>query len=321
MMQAKGTPPPVGALFDSSFSRSEHVLAMAVLYKLQTLRDLRVASLSVSRADLRAVGFCDALARYFTGPGSRNIAPVAMSSHEMQALASRPMIEAVLGERAPTGEVRYPQGIKKLNDTAEPAALIRNGISAQQPGNAVVIAAGPLSNVVAAMALPDVKDLAPKRVRTLVIAATPDDLRADLPAARKVLAEWAAPIAFVEAPELTFPGGQLEPRFAWAENHPVREAYKAFQAMPYDAPLAAAAAVLYAARPASDLFTTSGAGALEVADDGAVRHQPSGSGTRKIVRIAASQQEAALQALIDLIAAQPAAPAAGRGGRGGPPQP
>jgi hypothetical protein len=319
-MQAKGNTPPAGAIFDTALSRSEHVLAMAVLYKLQTARELRVASLSVSRADLRATALCDALARYLSGSGSRNAAPVAMSNHQMQALTAGPMVDAVLAERMPTGEPRYPQGINKLNDTAEAAAIVRNGISAQQPGNAVVVATGPLSNIAAAMALPDVKDLVPKRVRALVIAATPDELRADLPAARKVLADWAGPVIFVEAPDLAFPGAQLEPRFAWAMNHPVREAYKAFQTMPYDAPLASAAAVLYAARPASDLFTLSAAGTLEVADSGVVRLQPSGTGTRKIVRISANQQEAAVQALVELITTQPPAPPAGRGGRGGPPQ-
>jgi hypothetical protein len=320
-MQAKGNAPPLGAGFDTALSRSEHVLAMAVLYKLQTARELRVASLSVSRADLRATALCDALARFLSGSGLRNVAPVAMSNHEMQALAARPMIEAVLSERTPTGEPRYPQGINKLNDTAEAAAMIRNGISAQQPGNGALVVTGPLSNVAAAMVLPDMKDLVPKRVRALVIAATPEELRADLPATRKVLTEWASPVIFVEAPGLLFPGAQLEPRFAWSMNHPVREAYKAFQTMPYDAPLASAAAVLYAARPASELFTLSAAGTFEVADNGTLRLQTSGAGTRKILSIAANQQDATVQALVDLITSQPAAAPAGRGGRGGPPQP
>ena len=228
-MQAKGIAPPVGALLDTALGRSEHVLAMAVLYKLQAARELRVASLSVSRADLRAAALCDALARFLSGSGTRNAAPVAMAGREVQALAANPMIEAVLGERTTAGEPRYPHGIKKLNDTAEVAAMIRNGISAQQPDNAVVVVTGPLSDIAAAMVLPDMKELVPKRVRTLVIAATPDELRADLPAARRVLADWASPLVFVETPGLAFPGAQLEQRFAWTMNHPVREAYKAFQ--------------------------------------------------------------------------------------------
>jgi hypothetical protein len=167
------------------------------------------------------------------------------------------------------------------------------------------------------MALPDTKDLVPKRVRSLVIAATADELRADLPAARKVLADWPGPLVFVETPGLAFPGAQLETRFAWAMNHPVREAYKAFQAMPYDAPLQSAAAVLYAARPSSDLFALSATGTVEVADNGSVGFQASGTETHKLLRIAANQQEAAVQALVELVTSQPPAAPAGRG-RGGP---
>ncbi|MEP7354508.1 MAG: hypothetical protein ABI824_14875 [Acidobacteriota bacterium] len=318
-MQARGNASPVGTIFDTSLNRSEHVLAMAVLYKLQSAREARVASLSVSLPDLRAAALCDALARYLSGSGTRNVAPVGLSERRMQALAATPMADAVLGEHTSTGEPRYPQGIKKRNDTADAAAMIRNGISAQQPENAVVVAVGPLSNIAEAMALPDVLDLVPKRVRALVIAATAEDLRSDLASARKVLANWASPVVFVEAPGLVFPGAQLEPHFAWAMSHPVREAYKAFQTMPYDAPLQSAVAVLFAGRPASDLFTLSAGGAIEVMDNGSVRFQASAAGTRKMLRIAANQQDAAVQTLVELITSQPPAAPAGRGGRGGPP--
>lgn len=48
-MQAKANAPPVGVTFDTALSRAEHVLALATLYKLQAARELRTASLSVSR--------------------------------------------------------------------------------------------------------------------------------------------------------------------------------------------------------------------------------------------------------------------------------
>lgn len=290
---------------------------MAVLYKLQAARETRVASLSVSVPDLRIAALCDALTRFLSGSGARNIAPIAMSDRQMQALAPSPMAEAVLGERTATGEPRYPQGIKKRNDTAEAPAMIRNGISAQQPDNGVVVVAGPLSNIAATMLLPDVMELVPKRVRALVIAATSEELRSDLPSARKVLAAWPSLVVFVETPGLVFPGAQLDTKFAWTMNHPVREAYKAFQAMPYDAPLQASVAALFAARPASDLFTLSAGGTIEVMDNGSVRFQASASGTRKMLSVAASQQEAAVQALVELATAQPPAAQTGRG-RGGP---
>jgi len=313
-MQAKGNAPPVGAIFDTALSSSQHVLAMAALYHLQAARETRVASLSVSLPDLRVVAFCDALARYLSA--SRNTAAIGMPTPQMQALAQNRMAEAVLGERTPAGEPRYPHGIMKLNDTADVAATIRNGISAQQPGNATVIVAGPLSNVAAAMVLPDMAELTPKRVRVLVLAASADDLRSDLAAARKILADWPTPLVLVDAPGVVFPGAQLESRFVWAMNSPVREAYRAYRPMPYDAPLQSAIAVLHAVRPASEFFNLSVAGTIEVAENGSTRFQP-GTGTRRLLRLAENQQEAAVQALVELVTAQPPQPQTGRG-RGGP---
>ena len=255
-------------MFDTALSRSEHVLALAALLRLQALREARVASLSVSRADLRTAAFCDVLARFLSASGPRNAAPIGIPARALPDQTSNAMAEAVLSERTPAGEPRYAHGINKLSDTADVAALIRNGISAQQPEGGAVVVAGPLSNIAAALALPDVAALAPKRVQVLVIAATAEDLRADLNSARKIFGDWPTGVVMAEMPELVFPAVQLENCFAWAMNHPVREAYQAFQKMPYDAPLQSAAAVLHAVRPASGLFTLSSPGGIEVMDDG-----------------------------------------------------
>lgn len=306
-MQLKGGPPPVGVMFDTALSRSEHVLAMAALYRLMAVREVRVASLSVSRADLRTAAFCDALARFLSG--SSRVPPIGLSAGPQ----ANPMAEAVLSRRDSDGTPLYPHAINKLNDTADVAASIRNGVSAQQPNNGAIIVAGPLTNLAAAMALPDLIELAPKRVRALAIDATTEDLRADLPSTRKVLANWPAPLVLVEVPDLKFPGAQLESRFAWTENHPVRDAYQAFQKTPYDAPLQSAAAVLYAVRPEGGLFTVSDPGIISVMDDGRATFAASAQGTHRIVRLVENQRDAAVQTLVELIAAQPPAPA-GRGG-------
>jgi hypothetical protein len=300
-------------MFDTSLSRIEHVLAMAVLYKLQAMREARVASMSVSRPDLAAAAFCDAMVRFLAGGGRGGPPPIGISSGSVQTQTPNAMAEAVLNARTEGGDSRYPRGISKLNDTADVAALIRNGISAQQPDNGVVFIAGPLSNLAAAWALPDLKPLAPKRVRALVISASADDLKADLKSARKILASWSTPIAFADIPNLAYPGAELDRRFAWTMNHPVAEAYRTYQRMPYDAPMQAAAAALYAVRPDSPFFTTSAQGSLEILDDGRTRFTGSEEGSHRMLRLADNQNDAAIQALADLVSAQPPAAPAGRG--------
>jgi hypothetical protein len=305
-------------MFDTALSRIEHVLAMAVLYKLQAMREARVASMSVSRTDLRTASFCDALVRFLAGGGGRGgAAPIGVPSGGSAEPMPNAMAEAVLGAKTPTGDPRYPYGISKLNDTADVAALIRNGISAQQPDNGVVFVAGPLSNLAAAWALPDLAPLVPKRVRALVISAGAEELRADLKSARKILASWPSPVVLADIPNLSYPGAQLDQRFAWSANgHPVADAYRAFQTMPYDAPMQAAAAALFAIRFESPLFTLSAPGTIEIQDDGRTKFTPSPQGSHKMLHLADNQNDAAVQALADLISAQPPAPPAGRGGRG-----
>jgi hypothetical protein len=289
----------------------EHVLALTALYKLQSTREARVASLSVSRSDLPTAAFADVLARFISG-NARNSNPIGIPAAAKTAPPNA-MAEKIVAQRTPGGQPRYQHGINKLNDTADVAALIRNGISAQQPGSGAVVVAGPLSNVAASLALPDVAPLVTQRVRALVLSANADDLRVDLAAARKVLSSWPAPIVMVDAPAVLFPGAQLESRFAWSPNHPVREAYQLSQTMPYDEPLQSAVAALYAVRGQSDLFELSGPGTIEILDDGRTRFTASANGKHKMLRIAAGKQEETVQTLVELITSQPAAPGAGRG--------
>lgn len=312
-MQLKGGPVPAGVIFDTALSRIEHVLAMAALYKLQAMREARVASMSVSRPDLLTAAFCDAMVRFLAGGARGAPAPIGTSAGDPHAQPPNAMAEVVLNASADDGKPRYPRSISKLNDTADVAALIRNGISAQQPDNGAVFVAGPLSNLAAAWALPDVPPLAAKRVRALVISASAEDWKADLKSARKLVASWPTPIVFADIPNLNYPGAELEQRFAWSMNHPVAEAYRSYQRMPYDAPLQAAAAALYAVRPGSPFFETSAQGSVEILDDGRTRFAASESGSHRMLRLAENQNEAATSALADLVSGQPPAPPAGRG--------
>ena len=60
-------------------------------------------------------------------------------------------------------------------------------------------------------------------------------VRADVAGFRKLLAEWPGPIVMAGAElndALPFPGGSLDTIAAWAPNHPVVDAYRAFKPMP-----------------------------------------------------------------------------------------
>jgi mono/diheme cytochrome c family protein len=149
----------------------------------------------------------------------------------------------------------------------------------------------------------------------LVIAAgrfdggAPDPVvRGDVAAFRKLLSDWPGPIVMAGA-ELSdafpFPGASVDTGFAWAPNHPVVDAYRAFKSMPYDAPSRALAATLHAASPGDRYFDLSEPGTIALLDDGRTRFTPSPTGTHRYLIARPDQKERVLQAYVQLVTAEP----------------
>jgi purine nucleosidase len=268
-------------LFDSPIEDGiGHVLALTMALGCEAKRETRLTSVSISRNNLRTAAFCDLMARFFGAS-----APIGMADHGAPETVITPMLSAVLERKTPEGKPLYPRNISRLNDTADPVALIRNALTAQPDQNSTVILCGPPVNLEGLLALPGGKELVKKKVRMLLAAAP-----------NTVLAEWPTPIIFVGddlGEELKFPAESIERDFSWAANHPLVDAYRAANTMPYDAPSPALAAVLYASHPDDGYFKVA-SGRLLTADPG--------------------QKDRIVQAYRQGVSAKPAEPR--RGGRG-----
>src|SRR5580658_144715 len=263
-MQFPGAaPPPVGVLFDSAFDRVDDLLALAVLYGLDGKNETRMTAFSVSRPDFAAAQFCDIIKRFYSGAagggGFGVNFPVGLASGQDKPL---PVYAALLGKTGDDGAPLYKPALTDYNDTGDPATVLRNALSASQPHNSIVIAAGPLTTLARLLALRDSKEMIALNVRYLAITAGPW-VAADLKAAQRLFDDWPTPI-YASSPELGaavhFPASCIEKDFAWSKAHPVADAYRAFQAMPYDAPTFAMDASLYAIRPKADYFKLSDPG-------------------------------------------------------------
>src|ERR1022692_3334159 len=232
--------PPVGIVFDADLGNTiDDALALAMLFGFQGKNESRVLSVSTTKSSLAAAIFADVLVRFYTGePGPFAPAiPIGLSLSG-QMPAPNPMLDAV------AGDAKFARGIVKMNDTADPVALIRNALSAQLDQNAIVLLTGPATNLAALPAPPGAPPLIAQKVRYLVVAADPLTM-SDLPAARRLFAEWPTPVAIVPAElgdALPFPAASIDRDFAWSDAHPLVAAYRAFRPMPYDAPAVALAA-------------------------------------------------------------------------------
>jgi hypothetical protein len=258
-MQAQERRTTTALLFDSSLEDEiGQILALTMLLASESKREIRMTSLSVSRNNLKIATFCSLMSRFFGTSPSIGMAANGPSSNSVP-----PMIEAPLMKQTEDGKPAYARAVNRLNDTADPVALMRNALTAQQDQNSIMILAGPPVNLLGMLALPGSKQLIQKKVRMLVVAAPFKD--AD--GMKKLLADWPSPV--VSAGEdlgksLAFPGECIEKDFTWATNHPLVDAYRAAKTMPYDAPATAMAAVLYATRPEDNFFKLSETGGKQL---------------------------------------------------------
>jgi hypothetical protein len=282
---------------------------LALLYGLEGKGEARLVSNSTSMSSLKSAAFADVLARFYAGPPP----PIGMAGNGNLA-GDTAVLKAVLEKTTADGTPSYSHGINKLNDTADPVALIRNAMTAQYDENCIVVLAGPATDLVKVMDLPGGLELIRRKVKLLALAAGsyPDgraDLRvkADVAAAKHLLAEWPTPIvaAGTEVGDgLPFLGSSIEKDFAWAPAHPIVDAYRAFRSMPYDAPAPALAAVLYAVRP-DGYFKLSAPGMIGVLEDGRTRFTPAAEGPHRYLAIDPAQKERVVQTYAELASARP----------------
>jgi len=330
MQAAPPRTPPLGVAFDSSLDGEiDQVLALAMLFAFDSRRQIRLAALSTSRFNLLNVAFLDLIARFYAGEqggdtvAERLVRPIGMSTEGTQdSNQAPPMLSAVLANHVADGR-GYPRARAVLNDTADPVAVIRNGLSAQIDQNGAVVLAGPPVNLLGVIARPDGRAWVTSKTRVLSIAAGrfaagPVDpmIRGDVTGFRRLLAEWPSPIimAGTELSEaLPFPGRSLESGIAWATHHPIVDAYRAFRTTPYDAPSRSLAAALQAVSPDQPYFDVSPPGTITIADDGRTTFSPSPNGRHRYLIAKADQQERVLQVYVEMVTAQPP-PRAGRGG-------
>src|SRR5437870_4364474 len=102
-MQVAQPKPVPAVIFDSSLDESiDQVLALALLFGFEAKRQIRIASVSVSRNNLNTAAFLDLLCKFYRGdePGgfvpNRNGLPVGMFAGGSADASMPPMLQEAL---------------------------------------------------------------------------------------------------------------------------------------------------------------------------------------------------------------------------------
>jgi hypothetical protein len=308
--------PSLAVSFCTSMSRPDAALALAAIHGLEGRRLSRAGAICVAGAGLNAAIFCDMVGRFYTVgpvPNANDVLPIGLALTTPMPL-DPPMVKAAVERRNEKGAPAYPHSINKVTDTSQAEAVLRNGVTLTT--DTAVVLSAPATSLARCLGLLGVRDLFQKRVRRLVLVDTGEPHQ-DVPALRTLIAEWPTPV-FLCGREvgdaLSFPGASIDKDFAWASTHPVVDAYRAFKAMPYDAPSHDLAAVYFASQPDAEFFQLSEPGSVTVSDAGRMSFAVGGKGTVRSLSVAPAKRAQALQALVEVASAQPAAP--NRRGRG-----
>jgi len=313
-MQFPGAAPPsVGVLFDSAFDRIDDLLAMALLYGLDGKGEMRMTAVTVSRPDFAAAQFCDIVKRFYAGAGgfggfgaSFPVGLAAAAGQGKPPSKPLPVYPTLLAKTGDDGAPLYKPALESFIDTGDPATVLRNALTASQPHNTIIIAGGPLTSLARLLEMRGSKEMIALNVRHLAIAAGPW-IGADAKAAQRVFDDWPTPIyaCSVElGAAVRFPASSIEKDFAWSKAHPVADAYRAFGAMPYDAPTSSMDASLYAVRPTTGYFKLSGPGLFRASAAG-VEFTVSAQGKHQLLMPDEAQTGAVVKALTELASAQP----------------
>jgi len=134
------------------------------------------------------------------------------------------------------------------------------------------------------------------------------NIKSDIPAARKLFAEWPTPIVasgYEVGEALLFPASSIEKDFSWSPAHPVVDAYRAHKPMPYDAPTWDMTAVLYAVRPEAGYFKLSEPGTISVLSDGSTKFSASAGGKHRYLILDPSQKENIVKTYTEIVSAKP----------------
>jgi hypothetical protein len=300
---------PIGVIYNTSMNRPDAALALAGLYGFEGKRESRMGSICVVGAGLNAAIFCDVVGRfYMVGPlrNANSVLPVGLPAVDPPPPDS-PMVLPAVERKTEKGEPQYTRSIRKLTDTAVPEAVLRNGVIFN--AEAVVILGAPATYLAKSLDLLGVKDIYKERVKRLVIVDS--GARQDAAAIRKILAEWPTPVFYCGkevGDALRFPAARIDKDFAWAEAHPVVDAYRAYQPMPYDAPTHDLAAAHFAVHPDSGFFRLSDPGSIAVGDDGAMKFTSGGGAKVRSLMVESAQQDKIIEAFVELASAKPVQP-------------
>ena len=296
---------PVPLIFDTDMGNDiDDALALSVIHALESRGEAKLLAVTLTKDNPKAAPFVDAMNTFY----GRGGVPIGVVRN-----GSTPEEGEYLGAVADDAR-RFPRDLLSGKDAPEAVDLLKRILGEQPDGSVVMVQVGFSTNLVRLISTDDGRALVRKKVRLLSVmgGAFPTisaeyNIRIDLDASQRLFADWPTPIVlsgFEIGKAVLYPARSIEEDFAYAPDHPIPPAYRAYMKMPYDRPTWDLTSVLYAVRPNQGYFSLSPPGRVAVDDGGYTRFTPDKEGPHRFLTLSDEQRVRTLEALIQL-ASQP----------------
>ena len=280
---------PVDIIFDTDIGNDiDDVLALGLIHTLESRGECRLLAITITKDSPLAPPFTDAVNTFY----GRGDIPIGM----VQGGVTRdPGQYLPLAEVRDDGSLRYPHDAGP--EAPDAVRLLRQTLASRPDGSVVLVQVGFFTNLarlldtkpddVSPLAGPD---LVRAKVRLLSVMAgaftstkpqSEYNVVNDLPAARKLAAEWPGPMVwsgFEIGLAMPYPQASIDRDYRYAPHHPLPEAYALYVPPPHDRPSWDLTSVLAVVRPDRGYFGLSEPGMVTVNEQGISLFTPKANG-------------------------------------------
>lgn len=313
---------PVRIIFDTDMGNDiDDALALALLHAFESRGEAKLLAVTLTKDNRWAAPYVD-LVNTFYGRGAIPIGVVRNGKTPEDS----DMIRVPCEKKGAGGTPFYPHDLTDGRRAPEAIGLLRTVLSAEKDRAVTFVQVGFSTNL--ARLLDSAGDnhsplagreLVARKVRLLSVMAgqfptgKPEfNVKMDLPAARKLFAEWPTPIVvsgYEIGNSILYPAHSIENDFRYVEHHPIADSYRLYKKMPYDRPAWDPTAVLYAVRPERGYFSLSPAGRVQVDAEARTHFFPSSQGKHRYLIVNDLQRARIVEALTALVSQPPMPPA------------
>ncbi len=309
--------PPVSIIYDTDIGNDiDDAMALSMIHALQSLGECKLLAVTITKDNPYAGSMVDVMNTFY-GRGGIPIGTSHTGFTPEDGNYNRAVCTALND-----GQLRYPHQLRNGGDAPEAVEVLRKTLAAQPDGSVVIVQVGFSTNLARlldskadAISPFDGPELVRSKVRLLSAMAgrfvyaegekrlAEYNINIDIKSAQRVLHHWPTPVVvsgYEVGRHLMFPGASIEQDYGYVLHHPLVDAYKVWDKVPYDPSTYDLTSVLYAVRPDAGYFGLSQAGRVIVEDEGTTRFEPAEGGRHHYLTVSPLQKSLVRDVFVEL---------------------